>query len=174
MALPILSTLQAFQSTPTIYWSCPTGFAFPRHTGGITERAEKKNLVLFWKHSQPKQQFHCPAALPMMQWPLDMSCNCVQSLSEHHAWAALTSHALGLRNVLTATTSLHLLRLGTAVTSIPEQDREAPVYSFPDIIWLSRVMTDLTKALLRNMETFQTSCSNAHFNVCIIAAVSLS
>lgn len=73
---------------------------------------------------------------------------------QHHAWAALTSHALGLRNVLTATTSLHLLKLGTSVTSIPKQDREALMDSLPDMIWLSTVMTELTKALLWNMETF--------------------
>lgn len=41
--------------------------------------------------------------------------------------AVLTSHALRLRNVLT--TSLHLLKLGTSVTSIPKQDREALLYS---------------------------------------------
>lgn len=99
-----------------------------------------------------------------------MHCNCVQSLSEHCAWAAFTSHALRLRNVLTATTSLHLLKLGTPISSTPKQDREPLMYSFPEIIWLSTVMTELTKALLWNMETFQTSCSN--FNACIIAAVS--
>lgn len=61
-----LGALQAFHSTPTIYWSLSTAFAFPRHTGGITERTKGKNLVLFWKHSQSKHQFHSPAALHMM------------------------------------------------------------------------------------------------------------
>lgn len=37
-----LHALQAFHSTPTIYWSLSTGFTFPRHTGGITERTEGK------------------------------------------------------------------------------------------------------------------------------------
>lgn len=60
-----LRALQAFHSTPTIYWSLSTGFAFPRHAGGITERTKGKNLVLFWNHSQSKHQFHSPAALHM-------------------------------------------------------------------------------------------------------------
>lgn len=102
-------------------WFYRLGFSQAHRWYNREDREKELGVVLETLPVQRAVSFpSCPPHDVMMTTGL--SWICVQS-----SGAVLTSHALRLRNVLT--TSLHLLKLGTSVTSIPKQDREALLYS---------------------------------------------
>lgn len=141
--------LQAFHSTPTIYWSLSTGFAFPRHTGGITERAKGKELGIVLE-TLPEPT---PVSFP--------GCPPHEVMAAACSWRPRPQPALRLGRALLACPRPQecFVPAGTSLlpstcsrlaplASGPERDREAPTYFFPDVIWRSTAMTELTKASL--------------------------